>query len=337
MIRTGYLKHMASYTEPVQSRANIGIGQEGEDGVSLVGQTILITGANSGIGQQIATYCAAKAAQKIIMVCRNATKAETAKQEIVAATNYPADQVQIVACDLAELSQIKSAVANDIKDTTIDCVVCNAGVLLNEEKTSSEGWELTFASHFLGGTYHLCQLLRPKMQQSTTSSRREPRIIMVTSGGMYNTKLPDWSTLTSYSQDSAGRDQSTFKYDGNLAYAYAKRGQVLLAERWAKEFPSITTVTAHPGWTNTPAVDEAYGDNKKYLEPMRTPWQGAEGICWLIAATNEKSKLESGALYLDRTVQRKHLAGPFFTEGSSTKNTDAEVQTFLDHLKKATK
>jgi dehydrogenase/reductase SDR family member 12 len=141
---------------------------------------------------------------------------------------------------------------------------------------------------------------------------------------MYNYKLPSWDVLTS-------QDEKT-PYDGNNAYAFAKRGQVLLAERWATEFPNIVTVTCHPGWSATPAVDEAYGDAKKYLEPLRTPWQGAEGICWLVA-TDARKNLKSGELYLDRAIQQKHLAGPFFTEGSHTKNTPLEVDEFMRKLK----
>ena len=39
------------------------------------------------------------------------------------------------------------------------------------------------------------------------------------------------------------------KFDGQLAYAYAKRGQVILAERWAKDktHEPVKVVTAHPG------------------------------------------------------------------------------------------
>jgi hypothetical protein len=57
---------------------------------------------------------------------------------------------------------------------------------------------------------------------------------------MYNTKLPDWSTLTSYSRQTTEERRAkapSYTYDGNLVYAYAKRGQVLLAEVWSNEFP----------------------------------------------------------------------------------------------------
>lgn len=92
----------------------------------------------------------------------------------------------------------------------------------------------------------------------------------------------------------------------------------------------MKVVSCHPGWTSTPAVDEAYGSSKRFLEPMRSPWEGAEGIIWLCVAPAEK--LETGAFYLDRHPQTKHVAGPFFTEGSHTKNSPEEVATMMRNL-----
>ena len=116
-------------------------------------------------------------------------------------------------------------------------------------------------------------------------------------------------------------------YDGNMAYVYAKRGQVLLAEQFSSKVPDVAFVSCHPGWTDTPAVEAAYGKQKRLLEPMRTPWQGTEGIAWLCAC--ERDKLVPGAFYLDRQPQVKHLAGPFFTEGSYTKNSPAEIEEMM--------
>ena len=66
-------------------------------------------------------------------------------------------------------------------------------------------------------------------------------------------------------------------FNRQFAYTYAKRGQVLLCERWALEHPEVQSVSCHPGWTDTPAVNSAYSKfEKSLLEPMRTPWQGAE-------------------------------------------------------------
>jgi dehydrogenase/reductase SDR family protein 12 len=208
-------------------------------------------------------------------------------------------------------------------ESKVDALICNAGVLLNERRESKEGNEITFASHFLGGSFLLSQLLLPQLK----ASKDQSRVVFVSSGGMYTTKFPDWETAT-----STGKAKD--KYDGNLAYAYAKRGQVLLAEQLTKDVPEVAWVTCHPGWTDTPAVDEAYGESKKYLEPMRKTWEGAEGIAWLMGT--DIKELESGAYYLDREPQRKHLAGPFFSEGSFTKNSQNEIDVMMEMLKKTT-
>lgn len=48
----------------------------------------------------------------------------------------------------------------------------------------------------------------------------------------------------------------------------------------------------------------------------------------------DRNQLEGGAFYLDRSPQVKHIAGPFFTEGSFTKNTPEEVEVMMKNLQK---
>lgn len=235
------------------------------------------------------------------------------------------------------MEQVRKVVAElQSKEGKVDVLVCNAGVLLNERTETKEGLEATFASHLLGGSYLLSQLLMPQLKKGGSSSTGAGRVIFVSSGGMYNVKWPaDWATATSSSTiQTNGQVIAPPEYNGQFAYAYAKRGQVLLAEQLATLEPEIKWVSAHPGWVETPAVDEAYGDNKKYLAPMRNTWEGAEGICWLMHH-DPSTDIESGAFYLDRTPQRKHLAGPFMTEGSYTKNSKQEVEEMMRQLKMA--
>ena len=209
------------------------------------------------------------------------------------------------------------------QENKVDVLVCNAGGIIDERTETSDGIETTFASHFLGGSYLLSQLLLPQLKAASSQAR----VIFVSSGGMYNGKFPDWATATS-------SEGAKHKYDRQLAYVYAKRGQVLLAEQLSKDVPEITWVSAHPGWALSPGVEATYGNDKKYLEPLRTLWEGAEGIAWLMAVDREK--LEPGAFYLDREPQRKHLAGAFFSEGTFTKNTQEEVDEMMKNLKQAT-
>jgi dehydrogenase/reductase SDR family protein 12 len=315
--RTGYWKHVKQYKEPYQTTAHIAAGAAGNDGVDMTGKVVVVTGANSGLGKAVATYAASKGA-KLFMMCRSADRAAAAKQEISDLTGNT--DIQVVLCNVAEMKNIRTAVKElQSKTDKIDCLVCNAGALLNDKQESSEGYELTFASHLLGGAYLLPKLLLPQLQAAGGNGR----CVFVTSGGMYNFKFPSWEVATS--------QKGT--YNGVNVYAYAKRGQVLLAERFAVEYPDVAWVTVHPGWTDTPAVEEAFGDKKKYLAPLREPWQGAEGMAWLTQTSKEN--LTNGAFYLDRIPQTKHLGGPFFSEGSFTKNKPKEVDEMMANLKKA--
>eukprot|EP00301_Raphidiophrys_heterophryoidea_P025263 c8436_g1_i2.p2 GENE.c8436_g1_i2~~c8436_g1_i2.p2 ORF type:complete len:234 (+),score=46.78 c8436_g1_i2:437-1138(+) len=204
------------------------------------------------------------------------------------------------------------------------CVICSAchkhhphialRIFLPTQKTS-EGVEVTIATHLVFGSHLLTTLALPLLQKSS-----DPRVIVVSSGGMYNTKFPTWDVATSESG----------KYSGSMAYSYAKRGQVLLCEEWTKQHQNIKFVTCHPGWTDTPGVDSAFGESKKHLEPLRSLFQGSEGIVWLAAVPS--AEIEGGAFYLDRSPQRKHLSGPFFSDGSFTKNTPEEVADMMRHL-----
>jgi len=112
------------------------------------------------------------------------------QKEITDATS--SKSVEIVLIDLGELASVRKAVEElKEKENKVDVLVCNGGVLLNDKRTTTEGNEVTFASHLLGGSYLLSQLLLPQF-----NAAEDPRIIFVSSGGMYTLPFPDWPTAT---------------------------------------------------------------------------------------------------------------------------------------------
>ena len=67
----------------------------------------------------------------------------------------------------------------------LDGVVCNAGALLHERRETAEDLEVTLAAHLVHGAYLLANELRPALERA-----EEPRVVLVSSGGMYTAKWP---------------------------------------------------------------------------------------------------------------------------------------------------
>ena len=135
----------------------------------------------------------------------------------------------------------------------LDALICNAGELLNRLTFTSESIETTLACHLIYGAYLLTDLLLPALRRCHELGR-EPRVVFVSSGGMYTTKFPAWRDMVveapqvpaeyisenvssdvkgAYISSQAGEkkgekkaEASNLVYDGTLQYAYAKRGQV---------------------------------------------------------------------------------------------------------------
>ena len=120
---------------------------------SIAGHVYIITGANTGIGKEIATQLARRGAT-VFMVCRNLAKAEKARDEISHIAK--SSSVFVLQCDCSLESDVRNlwenfkSFQNGGKSTSIpnekvrlDGLVCNAGAILNEKTFTSEGVEVS--------------------------------------------------------------------------------------------------------------------------------------------------------------------------------------------------
>lgn len=113
----------------------------------LTGKTFVMTGANSGLGFEASKQLLAKGGH-LVMVCRDRKKAMKARNDLVA--NAPG-QVDIVICDLADLSSIRTAAA-EVRGlvSKIDALINNAGIMMTPQSKTKDGFELQFGSNHLG-------------------------------------------------------------------------------------------------------------------------------------------------------------------------------------------
>lgn len=268
---------------------------------ALAGSTVMVTGANSGIGKAIAAG-AAELGATVLLTVRDRTRGEDARAEILA--DVPGADIQIERCDVSNLAGVRAFAADLVNRVPrLDAIVHNAGVMPPERTRTDEGHELSLVTHVLGPML-LTELLLPALVTAP-----DPRVILMSSGGMYTQKLP---------VDDIEYRNGTYR--PAVAYARSKRTQValtpLLADRWAEQ--SVMVASMHPGWADTPGVATSLPGFRRLTGPaLRTPEQAADTAVWLTATIPTP---ESGQFWHDRALRPTHYL-------PTTHYTDAELQT----------
>lgn len=249
---------------------------------ALAGSVVAVTGANSGLGKATALG-AARLGAEVRMLCRNVERGEAAREDLLA--EVPGAVLHVDRCDVSDLGSLPD-VADALKREVprLRALVHNAGLLPPERTETSDGHELTYATHVLGPHILTDALRRP------LGADGDARVVFVTSGGMYTQPLrvddPEYTRG---------------EYSGTLAYARTKRMQVHLAEAWARELAGegIAVHSTHPGWAGTAGLAESLPGFSRLLRPLlRDAESGADTTVWLLAAP--EGHAETGLFWHDR-------------------------------------
>jgi len=213
------------------------------------GRTVLITGANSGLGLRSAEALAAHGA-RVLLACRNPDKAAVALEAVKAvATGAPPE---VIALDLADLDSVRAA-ADDVTERVdaLDVLMNNAGIMAVPRGATKQGFELQLGTNHLGH-FALTGLLLPTLLRSSA-----PRVI-TTSSQAHRTGRMRWNDL-----------QWTSGYERWRAYGQSKLANLLfmreLGRRAAEAGSPLVSASAHPGWAAT-HLQSGEGFTKKLSE-----------------------------------------------------------------------
>jgi NAD(P)-dependent dehydrogenase (short-subunit alcohol dehydrogenase family) len=188
------------------------------------GRTIVVTGANSGVGLATAAALAA-AGGRVILACRNIDKGKAA-----AATM--ADTVEVRALDLASLTSVREF-ATSI-DEPIDVLVNNAGVMAVPHRRTADGFEMQIGTNHLGH-FALTGLLLDRVRE---------RVVTVSSSfhwfGSVNLDDLNWEHR---------------RYRRWAAYEQSKLANLLFAYELARKLEAagspVASYAVHPGYVST--------------------------------------------------------------------------------------
>ena len=262
----------------------------------LRGKTVVITGPTSGLGEQVARQLALTGAN-LVLVARNEEKCLRVIDEI--APLCTGNKPVFVRAEMGDLESVRSACAAIQQQFAhVDVLIHNAGALLNTRQVSPQGIEQTVASHVVG-PFLMTTLLLPLMDGG--------RVVTVSSGGMYTSSLPVFDIGETL-------EMPAHKYGGSKQYSIAKRAQVTLNEMWAQKQTATEFVAMHPGWADTPGVQESIPGFRRATAPiLRSAGEGADTIAWLAAVQLLPGK--SGSFWSDREIRPTH-------KSSRTKKND---------------
>ncbi|GAB2916835.1 oxidoreductase [Rhodococcus aerolatus] len=128
-----------------------------DDVPDQTGRTVVVTGANSGLGLQTSLVLASRGA-RVLMACRNPDKAATALAQVAQRASGPAPET--VSLDLADLSSVRAA-GEQVAGLTdhVDVLVNNAGVMAVPKRRTADGFEMQLGTNHLGHALLVDRLL----------------------------------------------------------------------------------------------------------------------------------------------------------------------------------
>ncbi len=198
------------------------------------GKSFIVTGANAGVGFEIARVLAARGA-RILLGCREQTRAQDAIARIKRMT--PNADLVWLPLDLGDLDSVRTAAEIAAKEPRIDALINNAGIMHPPLTRTKQGFESQFGVNHLG-VFALTALLLPKLAETPGS-----RVVVTSSVAHLKAKI-DWDDLNA--------DKSYIK---NERYGASKLASALfffeLDRRLRAAKSPVTAIGVHPGVANT--------------------------------------------------------------------------------------
>ena len=256
-------------------------------------QTVMITGATSGIGAVAALELARKGA-RVVGVGRNPEKCAAAASRIAKETDNL--NVEYLVADLSSQDQIhRLAEAFKAKYSRLDVLVNNAGAFFSKRQESVDGIEMTLALN------HLNYFLLTNLLLDTLKASAPARIINVSSNAHMGTQI-NFADI-----------ESRRRYISWTAYAQSKLANVLFTYELARrlEGTGVTANALHPGFVAT-----GFGQNNHDLVGWGT------GIVQRIAARSP----EQGArtiIYLASSAEVDQVSGKYFVDEKEARSSPA--------------
>ncbi|XP_051235396.1 retinol dehydrogenase 12 isoform X1 [Dicentrarchus labrax] len=255
--------------------------------VRLEGKTVLITGANTGIGKETALDMAQRGA-RVILACRDMTRARIAADEIRQQSGN--GNVVVKKLDLSSLQSVRD-LARDVQENEerLDILINNAGIMMCPKSKTEDGFEMQFGVNHLGH-FLLTNCLLDLLKKSAPS-----RIVIVSS-------LAHEKGRIHFDDINLDKD-----YRRERSYRQSKLANVLFCRELAARLQGtgVTVYSLHPGVIHTELSRHLYPTLALWQKVIfmlftslvKSPWEGAQTTIY--CAVDESLANVSGLYYSD--------------------------------------
>ena len=176
----------------------------------FAGQTVIVTGANTGLGLEAARHFVRLNAAKVILGVRNLDKGEVARKSIEASTKR-IDVVEVWHLDLSTYASVKEFAKRAESLKRLDVVVENAGIGTNIFTLMEEN-ESVITTNVVSPSL-LALLILPKLRETATKFNVIPRLVVVASDLHFLTSFPERKSDDIF-------DTLSYKETANMADRY---------------------------------------------------------------------------------------------------------------------
>jgi NAD(P)-dependent dehydrogenase (short-subunit alcohol dehydrogenase family) len=152
-------------------------------------QTMIVTGANTGLGFESCLHLSRLGLGKLIMAVRTPSKGEEAKQKVLSATGQPESSIDVWTVDMDDYESVKALAQRASQLPRLDGVLANAGIMSNKYNLS-EGKEKNLNVNVIS-TFLLYALLLPKMRESSKQTGTACRFSIPNSALHYTAPLAE--------------------------------------------------------------------------------------------------------------------------------------------------
>lgn len=231
-------------------------------------------------------YCAARTEEKALKTIQELKEAQ------------PNAPIEFLKLDLTDLKSVQDAARTFLaKESRLDLLFLNAGIMAAPAATTKEGYEIQFGTNHVGHAL-LTKLLLPTMLKTAELPGADVRTIWLSSRGHM---MPPNPPVQFDKVKSDMSDTMTWK-----RYGQSKLSNLLYASQLAKRYPQILSVALHPGMVDTPLYQSFFGNSaivqgimgslKFVLRGIYLSVEdGAKNQLW--AATAPRTEVTNGAYY----------------------------------------